>query len=72
MRGKLQPVATRPGFITIEAVDSIDGGMCLVIGSTRVDGAEPSLAPNNIRYRWNVRKDRLLQVVAEMEKGRAD
>lgn len=53
-RYKLAPAATQPGHVVVEVVDAVDGGLCLVVGGTRVAGCEPSLLPNNVRYRWNV------------------
>jgi hypothetical protein len=55
VRHKLVPPATKPGYVVVEVVDSADGGLCLVVGGTRVAGCEPSLFPSNIQYRWNVR-----------------
>ena len=60
---KLISPATHPGYVTVEAVDSADGGMCLVVNNVRVAGVEPSLRPGNVRYRWNVRDEYLLRVL---------
>ena len=54
---------TNPGWMVVEAVDSADGGMCLVVNGSRVAGCEPSLSENNIRYRWNVRREYLQAVL---------
>jgi hypothetical protein len=56
---KLIAPATKPGFVIVEAVDSADGGLCLVVNNTRIAGCEPSLGANNVRYRWNVREEYL-------------
>ena len=61
---KLTPPATKPGFVVVEAVDSIDGGMCLVVNSVRVAGCEPSFPTDNIQYRWNVREEYLAAVLS--------
>lgn len=47
---ELTPPTTKPGYVIVEAVDSADGGMCLVINNTRVAGCEPSLNFPNVRY----------------------
>lgn len=63
-RHKLTPPATRPGYAIVEAVDAVDGGLCLVVNGMRIAGCEPSLRQNNIRYRWNVRTEYLQRAVA--------
>jgi hypothetical protein len=62
-QNKLTPPATKPGWVVVEAVDSADGGMCLVINGSRVAGCEPALTQNNVQYRWNVRREYLQEVL---------
>ena len=65
----LTPPATKPGYIIVEAVDSADGGMCLVMDHTRIAGCEPTLNTNNVRYRWNVREEYLQLVLDSCKKN---
>jgi len=60
----LTPPTTKPGFVVVEVVDSVDGGFCLVVDDERVAGCSPALHHNNIRYRWNVRAQDFLRALA--------
>lgn len=59
LKFKLVPPSKKRGFVVVEAVDSSDDGLCLVVNNSRVAGSPPSLLPNNILYRWNVRAEYL-------------
>lgn len=70
---ELVPIASKPGYTTIEAIYASDGRLCLAVNDRRVAGAKPGLGGNNIKYRWNVKTEELAKAARlDCEAARAE